>query len=95
MEICDGVQAASEKLKFKCLVKRKLPASGRLPTREVVCGPLMKYQKAENGNKSGGLIGMWNHLKKDHPVEYAAKMALSSHSSEGKKRAAEIFAGER
>ena len=73
----------------KCLVKRKLPA------REVVCGHLMKYQRAEKGKKGGGTNGIWRHFKKDHPVEYAAEMALSSHSSEGKKRAAEIFAGER
>ena len=29
---------------IKCFVKRKLPSSGRLPAREVVCGHLMKYQ---------------------------------------------------
>ena len=39
--------------------------------------------------------GMWNHFKKDHPVKYAAEMALSSNSSEGKKKAAGIFADER
>ena len=55
-----------------CFVKRKLPASGSLPAREVVCGHLMKYQRAENGKKSGGTNGIWNQFKKDHPVEYAA-----------------------
>ena len=35
----------------KCLVKRKLPASGGLPARDVVCGHLMKYQRAEKGKK--------------------------------------------
>ena len=95
MEMRDRVRATSEKLKRQMLGQEKTAGVRGLPAREVVCGHLMKYQRAEKGKKSGGTNGIWNHFKKDHPVEYAAEMALSSHSSEGKKRVAEIFAGER
>ena len=41
----------------RCFVKSKLPASGRLPAREVLCGYLKKYQRAENGKKVVGRTG--------------------------------------
>lgn len=82
-------------MNVKCVVKTKLPAAGRLPEREVVCGHLMKYQRAVNGKKGSGTNGLWNHIKKSHPGEHAAEMLLSSHSTEGKKRKSQLFGGER
>ena len=49
---CVEFEPAADKKNVKCTVKRKLPASGLLPDREVICGHMMKYVRADKASNS-------------------------------------------
>ncbi|CAM9258714.1 unnamed protein product, partial [Pylaiella littoralis] len=80
---------------IKCMVKHKLPAVNNVPAREVTCGFLMKYVRADasKGISSGGTNGMWKHFRDKHKHIREEEMPKSSHSTEGKKRKASLLAG--
>ena len=69
------------------MVKRTLPAVDTLPEREVTCGHLMKYVRADPSKNisSGGAKTLWNHFKTSHPHIRAEEMSQSSNSQHHRK----------
>ena len=83
--------AAGENVTYT--VKRTLPAVDTLPEREVTCGHLMKYVRANPSKSisSGGTKSLWNHFKTSHPHIRAEEMSQSAHSTIGRKKKAAFF----
>ena len=67
--VVEFTPATRDDKNVKCMVKIPLSAVDKVPAREMTCGFLMKYVRADPGKgiAAGGTKGMWNHFGQCHP----------------------------
>lgn len=80
---------------MRCLAPIRYPAVGTKPAQEEVCGYLMTIRRGNISQETSGsgTSGLFRHLKETLEKEFTAIDALSSHSTTGKRKRADIVSG--